>query len=107
MCDSSFLVLHAALHCIYNVWLPYWVLSPEDPIACENSPELIMALLKLVTWNVRRLCAKPKCVAVLSHLKSLRADVSVLVETHNMGQMQMVLKKPWVGWLYHPPPPIP
>lgn len=55
---------------------------------------------KLVTWNVRGLCAKPKRVAVFSHLKSLRADVFVLVETCIMGHMQMTLKKPWVGWLY-------
>lgn len=62
-----------------------------------------MASLKLVTWNIRGLCAKPKRLAVLSHLKSLKADVSVLVETHVMGHMQMALKKPWVGWLYQAP----
>lgn len=54
-----------------------------------------MASLKLVTWNVRGLHAKPKGVAVLSHLKSL--DVSILLETHITGQMQLALKKPWVG----------
>lgn len=36
-----------------------------------------MNSLKLVMWNVRGLCAKPKCGAILSHLKSLKAVVSV------------------------------
>lgn len=62
-----------------------------------------MASLKLVTWNVRGLRAKPKRVTVLSHFKSLRADVSVLVETHITGQMQMALQKTWVGWFYQAP----
>lgn len=29
--------------------------------------------------------------------------MSVLVETHITGQMQMELKKPWVGWVYQTP----
>lgn len=62
-----------------------------------------MASLKIITWNVRDLGERAKRVAVLSHLKSQRADVSVLVETHLAGQKQMNLKKPWVGWLYQAP----
>lgn len=62
-----------------------------------------MAHLELVTWNVRGLRAKPKWLAVLSHLKQLLADISVLVETHITGQMQLALKKPWVGWVYQAP----
>lgn len=56
-----------------------------------------MTTLKFVTWNVRGLRAKPKRLAVLSYLKQIHADISVLVKTHITGQMQMLLKKPWVG----------
>lgn len=56
-----------------------------------------------MTWNVRGLGEKAKRTAVLSHLKSQRADVSILVETHLAGQKQMSLKKPRVGWLYQAP----
>lgn len=62
-----------------------------------------MASLKITTWNVRDLGERAKRLAVLSHLKSQRADISILVETHLAGQKQMSLKKPWVGWLYQAP----
>lgn len=47
--------------------------------------------------------AKPKRNAVLSYLKAQRADLIVLVATYLTGQLQMALKKPWVGWLYQAP----
>lgn len=59
-----------------------------------------MIELKCITWNVRGLRAKAKRNAVLSYLKAQRADLMVLVETHITGQLQMALKKTWVGWLY-------
>lgn len=40
---------------------------------------------------------KPKRIVVLSYLKSIKADISILVETNVMGQVQMALKKPWFG----------
>lgn len=62
-----------------------------------------MATLKILTWNVRGLGDRAKRAAVLSHLKSQRAEISILVETHLAGQKQMCLKKPWVGWMYQAP----
>lgn len=53
-----------------------------------------MASLKIVTWNVRGLRDRTKRLAALSHLKRMRADILVLVETHVTGQMQLSLKKP-------------
>lgn len=69
-------------------WLP-----PVGPTEFSATPTTTMASLKLMTWNFRGLCAKPKRVAIPSHLKSLRADVSVLTEIHVTDQMQMALKK--------------
>lgn len=56
-----------------------------------------MLEVKYLTWNVRGLRAKPKQNAVLSYLKTQCADLMVFVETHLTGQLQMALKKPWVG----------
>lgn len=76
---------------------------PEGPTAPTNSPLYDMAALKILTWNVRGLSERAKLTAVLSHLKSQRADISILVETHLTGQKQLCLKKPWEGWLYQAP----
>lgn len=62
-----------------------------------------MIELKCITWNVRGLKAKSKRNAVLSYLKAQRANLILLVETHLTGQLQMALKKPWLGWLYQAP----
>lgn len=66
-------------------------------------PLHLMASLKIVTWNVWGLGERTKRAVVLSHLKSQRADISILVETHLAGQKQMSLKKPWIGCLYQAP----
>lgn len=86
-------------NCIALYYLP----SSGCPTAHIGPPPCNMASLKIVTWNVRGLGEKARHSAVLSHLKSQRADISILVETHLAGQKQMSLKKPWVGWLYQAP----
>lgn len=60
----------------------------------------IMPNVKCITWNVRGIRAKLKHTAVLSYLKTQRAEIMVLVDTHLTGQLMLSLKKPWVGWLY-------
>lgn len=45
-----------------------------------------MAMLKILTWNVRGLGDRAKRTAVLSHLKSQQAEISILVATHLTGQ---------------------
>lgn len=65
---------------------------PADPTEHSITTFSGMASLKIVTWNVRGLRDKSKQLAALSHLKRMQADISVLVETHITGQMQMALK---------------
>lgn len=60
-----------------------------------------MASIKFLTWNVRGIHDKIKRTAIFGCLKSYRADISVLVETHVTGQIQIALKRPWIGWAYH------
>lgn len=64
----------------------HYLLLPESPTASTNSPLHDMAALKILTWNVWGLGERAKRTAVLSHLKSQRADISILVETHLTGQ---------------------
>lgn len=81
------------------------IISRSLQVRLHSSLLLVLSWpLKFVTWNIRGLLAKPKRIAILSHLKSLWADISILVETHVTGQLQVALKKkPWVGWLYQAP----
>lgn len=60
-----------------------------------------MTDLKFLTWNVRGLRDKIKRTAALALLKSQKADIIALVETHITGLLQVALKRPWVGWVYH------
>lgn len=60
-----------------------------------------MTSIKFLTWNVRGIRDKIKRSAIFGCLKSYRADISVLVETHVTGQLQNALKRPWIGWTYH------
>lgn len=60
-----------------------------------------MANVKFVTWNVRGLRNKVKRTAALAFIKSQKADIIAITETHITGQLQVALKKPWIGWLYH------
>lgn len=65
--------------------------APEYPLLCAACPGLLSAGVrspsptmpptKFVTWNVRRIHARPKCTAILSHLKAMQAEVYVLLET--------------------------
>lgn len=84
----------------YNILFCY--LLPGHLTANSSAPGFNMACLKLITWNVGDLQDRTKRVAALSYLKSLWADVSVLVEICVTGQMQMALK-PWIGWVYQAP----
>lgn len=59
-----------------------------------------MTSIKFVTWNVRGLRDRVKRTAVLTYLKSQKADITALVETHITGHLQTALKKTWVGWSY-------
>lgn len=60
-----------------------------------------MATIKFLTWNVRGIWDQLKRTAVFGCLKSYRADIIVLVETHVTGQLQRAIKRPWIGWAYH------
>lgn len=60
-----------------------------------------MTSIKFLTWNVRGLGDKIKRSAALSYLKKQHEDVTVLVEMHVEGRLQLALRRPWVGWAYH------
>lgn len=60
-----------------------------------------MTNIKFLTWNVRGLRDRIKRSAIFECLKTYRADISVLVETHITGQIQRALRRPWIGWTYH------
>lgn len=59
-----------------------------------------MAPIKLIVWNVRGMLTRPKHLVLLSHLKAMRADMVVLLETHLTVQLQLTLKRTWIGWVY-------
>lgn len=86
--------LHCIIGCSLRVRLHAFLPPP---------PTATMATLKLMTWNAWGLCARAKRTAILTHLRSLRADISVFVEIHVTSQMQVVLKKSWVVLLYQTP----
>lgn len=60
-----------------------------------------MANLKFLTWNIRGIRDKIKRAAVFACLKTYRADITILIETHITGQLQLALKRPWIGWAFH------
>lgn len=51
-----------------------------------------LANIKFLTWNLRGIRDKLKRTAVFGCHKSYRADISVLVEMHVTGQLQLALK---------------
>lgn len=57
--------------------------------------------IKFLSWNIRRIRDKLKCTTIFNNLKLYRADIIVLVETHATGQLQLALKRPWIGWAFH------
>jgi len=57
--------------------------------------------VRLVTWNVRGLNGPVKRSRVFAHLKSLKAGVVFLQETHLRVKGQVRLRKGWVGQVFH------
>lgn len=78
--------------------LSWAMVSSRFPI---NIHPINMTNIKFLTWNVRGIRDRFKRTAVFGCLKSYRADIIVLVETHITGQLQVALKRPWIGWAYH------
>lgn len=60
-----------------------------------------MASIKFLMWNVHGIRDKVKRSAGFSFLKKQQVDILVLVETHVEGWLQMVLKRPWIGRVFH------
>lgn len=78
--------------------LPWAVFSSHFPSIIYP---ISMADIKFLTWNVRGIRDKLKRTAIFGCLKSYRADITVLVETHVTGQLQLALRRPWIGLTYH------
>lgn len=60
-----------------------------------------MALIRIVSWNVRGLNDKIKHSLDMAFLKQHNPRVCILQETHLVGSKTMSLKKTWVGHYYH------
>lgn len=83
--------------------LPVMLYFLGSPSVLSHFTVPVMAPIKLTVCNVRGMCARPKRLALFSQLKAMRADVIVLLETHLTGQLQLALKKQWIGWVYRAP----
>uniref|UniRef100_A0AAX7UEF8 exodeoxyribonuclease III n=1 Tax=Astatotilapia calliptera TaxID=8154 RepID=A0AAX7UEF8_ASTCA len=59
--------------------------------------------VKIVSWNVKGLGHIIKRGKVFSHLKSLKADVIFLQETHRNINNQQTLRAKWISQVYQAP----
>lgn len=59
--------------------------------------------MKIVSWNVKGLHSPNKRMAVLRHLKRLKADIALLLETHLTASDFVRMRKLWVGQVFGSP----
>ena len=57
--------------------------------------------VRFVSWNVKGLNGPVKRSKVFSHLKSLKADILFLQETHLRVKDHIRLRKAWISQVYH------
>ena len=57
--------------------------------------------VRFVSWNVRGMNGPVKRARIFSHLKRLHTDIAFLQETHLRVQDQVLLRKAWIGQVYH------
>ena len=67
------------------------------------SPRLNYDKITLTSWNVKGLGNNIKYGKVFSHLKSLKADILFLQETHTIKITEYKLKPNWISQVYHAP----
>lgn len=65
--------------------------------------QTVMSTISLVSWNVRGLGHAVKRGKIFAHLKSLKADIMFLQETHIKPTQQRRLRANWISQLYHAP----
>lgn len=65
--------------------------------------QTVMSTISLVSWNIRGLGHAVKRGKVFAHLKSLKADIMFLQETHIKPTQQRRLRANWISQLYHAP----
>lgn len=58
-------------------------------------------IVKIVSWNVRRLNDKFKRASVFYYLKPLKPHVVLLQETHLDERRVLALRRPWVQRVLH------
>lgn len=64
-----------------------------------------MAGIRLVTYNVRGLNSPMKCASIMSELRSFKAEVIFLQETHlYLGRNQKIISKDYPLWIYSDSP---
>uniref|UniRef100_A0A3B3HYL6 L1 transposable element RRM domain-containing protein n=1 Tax=Oryzias latipes TaxID=8090 RepID=A0A3B3HYL6_ORYLA len=59
------------------------------------------SLIRIMSWNCKGLNGTVKRNKILCHVNTMGADVMFLQETHLKICSQTVLRKPWVGHLFH------
>lgn len=59
-----------------------------------------MGAIRLVIWNVRGMNSPVKRGKVYAHLKSLKADICFLQETHIIKSSAGVLCPPWASQIF-------
>lgn len=57
--------------------------------------------VRFTSWNVRGLNGPVKRARIFSHLKRLGTEIAFLQETHLRTQDQILLRKNWVGQVFH------
>lgn len=69
----------------------------------NSGNQMDMSTIKMVSWNVRGLGHAVKRGKVFAHLKSLKADIMFLQETHIIATEQRRLRASWISQVYQSP----
>lgn len=72
-------------------------------MSLSNVNQTDMNAISLVSWNVRGLGHATKQGKALAHLKSLKADIMFLQETHLKSTQQGLIRANWISQLDRAP----
>ena len=57
--------------------------------------------VRFISWNIRGMNGPVKRAQFFSHLQRLHTEIAFLQETHLRVQDQVLLRKAWIGQVYH------
>ena len=64
----------------------------------RNNPD---CAVRMLSWNVKGLNSPVKRCRVFNHIKTLKADIIFLQETHLKNDDHKRLKNKWINQIYH------